>query len=63
MSRRNAAIAGVVAWLCALLFAPRDGVRGIVVWALFAAVAVTVSIVGARVLSRQLRRAVLKDDA
>ena len=62
MSRRTAALAGVVAWLLLLLvIAPRDGVRGIVVFGLAAAAAVTVSIVLARILSKALRDAVLKE--
>lgn len=61
MSRRNAAVAGVVAWLVALLFAPEKRPAAVAVWGLVTAVAVTVSIVTARVLSRELRRAVAKD--
>jgi hypothetical protein len=61
VSRRTAALAGFVAWLLLLLLlAPRDGVRGIGVFGLAAAVAVTVSIVVARLLSKALRDAVLK---
>jgi hypothetical protein len=61
MSRRNAFVAGVVAWLLALLWAPDHSPRGLALWAVVAAAAVALAIVGARVLSRELRRAVLKD--
>ncbi|HVF03473.1 MAG TPA: hypothetical protein VNA20_01415 [Frankiaceae bacterium] len=61
MSRRNAAVAGLLAWLVALLFAPEKRPAALAVWALFAAVAVAASIVAGRLLSRSLKRAVLKD--
>ena len=61
MSRRNAAVAGLVAWLVALLFAPEKRPAALAIWAVFAAVAVAVSIAGGRLLARELKRAVLKD--
>jgi len=56
MSRRNAALAGLVAWLVALLFAPEKTVRGMAVWGAVSAVAVTASVVVARVLSREVKK-------
>jgi hypothetical protein len=61
VSRRAAAVAGLVAWLLLLLLAPEKSASGLAVWGAFAALAVTASIVVARLLSRALRRAVLKD--
>jgi hypothetical protein len=61
VSRRTAAVVGVVAWLVTLLFVPDHGVRALAVWGALTAVAVAVSIGCARLLSRELRRAVLKD--
>ena len=62
MSRRNAAVAGFVAWLVALLWAPEKTVSGLAIWGLIAAVGVTLSVVAGRSLSRALKRAVLKDE-
>ena len=61
VSRRTAALGGVVAWLVVLLFAPEKRPAALAVWGLLAAVAVTGSVVAGRLLSRELRRAVLKD--
>ena len=62
MSRRNAALAGLVAWLAAMVWAATwTDARGLAVWAVLAAVIVAASIAAGRALSGMLRDAVLKD--
>ena len=65
MSRRTAALAGLVAWLAALAWAatwPDADAKALLVWAVLSAVVVAASVVSSRVLSRALRRAVLRDE-
>ena len=63
MSRRLAALIGAVVWAGLMVRAAGDGTGGgLAVFGLIAAVVVTVTIVIASVLSRDLRKAVLKDE-
>ena len=61
MTRRTAACLGLVAWLLALLAAPEYTPRALAVWGLIAGAVIATSIVVSRVLTRELKHAVLKD--
>ena len=60
MSRRNAALAGLVAWLVALLAAPEKTVRGVAIWAAVSGAVIAIAIVVSRSLAKALRDTVMR---